>query len=129
MTSGLYFNVKILCQGKILCPKKTGLPKTTQIKKPGDAGNGGTGFIFPCHIAVRQVTAGGGTDSSALPHSTPYGAKPQPHGSRSGDRKLSFKHLSRSENPHHSGLKRFQHRTTLFLKLWKSVMKQEKLYI
>lgn len=33
MTSGLYFNVKILCQGKILCPKKTGLPKTTQIKK------------------------------------------------------------------------------------------------
>lgn len=62
-------------------------------------------LVFPCHVAVRQVTARSGTESSALPHRIPYGAKTQSHSSRSGDGRLSFQLLGRGENLYHGGLK------------------------
>lgn len=124
------------CQGKTQThggPKKIGLPKTkiNKKKEPRDAGTSWIGFIFPCHIAVRQVTAGGGTDSSALPHSASLWSKAT----------VSWQliwwwktELSASSQEWESASQWSQKpssdtRTPLFLKLWKSMMKQEKLYI
>lgn len=84
------------CQGKTQTygsPVQRGLLKTNTCmctQKPGAAGTAWIGFLFPCHIAVRQITAGGGADSSALPHNTPYKAKPQSHGRAPRDGRLSF---------------------------------------